>query len=120
MSGMSVANDEWKRPGAIPRRRFNHRLQLRETFLELIADHLVHVDEQADGPAQEVVRAREAPFHDGAIALGLEGELRDGAAGKGLHEIELDPDQVVRTALGDCRASVARLTVARPRRAAGC
>src|SRR5713101_2274148 len=99
----------------LPGSRFDHRLHLRQPFLEIAADHLVHVHDQVHGLRHEVVPAVQAPRHRGSLALGLEGELRGTGAGKGPHELELDPDQLARPALDDRRTALPYLMIAGPR-----
>src|SRR6266566_336917 len=94
---------------------FGRRLHAAETFLELTPEGLVHVHEEEDGPADEVVVTKHAPCDGGAIACGFERELRRVGRREGLHELELDPDQFARTALRDRHAPFADLAVAGPR-----
>src|SRR5260370_17940259 len=72
-----------------------------------------------DRLGNEFLVAGHAPRLDGPVALGLalglERELRDAGAREGLHELELDPDQVARVALHDRHPSLAHLAVADPR-----
>src|SRR5215468_9663770 len=58
--------------------------------------------------------AEHGPRDRRPIALGLERELGGAGAGHGLHEIEFDPDELGRAALGQRHAPFADLPVAGP------
>src|SRR5262245_47785646 len=110
------------RPGPVPgsyllllRLGFRYGLHGGQALLELAPEGLVHVDEQENGSAHEVVVAEHAPRHGGAIAVRLERELRRVGRREGLQELELDPDQLVGTAVRDRHAPLADLVVAGPR-----
>src|SRR5262249_19329382 len=95
-------------------RRFRHGLQVLQALLEIAAEHLVLVHEQANRPGDEIVLAEHGPRDRGAIALGLERELGRAGAGHRLHEIEPDPDELGWAALGQRHAPFADLAVAGP------
>src|SRR3954467_4274936 len=96
------------------RRRLRHRLHRRQPLLEVAAHHLVHVHEQADRLADEVLVAGHAPVHHGLVALGLEGEFREAGVLERPDEVQVDADQLGRPALGDGHAALADLVVAGP------
>src|SRR6266850_576485 len=90
------------------------RLHARQALLELAADHLVAVHEQAERLANEVILAEHAPRHDSLTAFGLEGEFRGVGRFEGLFEFELDLNQLIRTALDNRLSARADLVVAGP------
>ncbi|NJO33456.1 MAG: hypothetical protein HC869_10210, partial [Rhodospirillales bacterium] len=76
--------------------RFGNCLQAGQALFELVADHLVHVHEEAKDLAHEVVFARHRPGDFGFVLLGL--ERKDGVAGvfHRLHEVQLEADKLTR------------------------
>src|SRR5207244_5544610 len=71
---------------------FDDRLEIRETGLELRADHLVHVDEDADQFADIRRRTFHRPRHLRRVSLRHEREPGDVVSLERFDEIELDPD----------------------------
>src|SRR5258707_517429 len=96
-------------------RRFRHGLEVLQALLEITAEHLVLVHEQADRPGDEIVMAEHGPGDRRPIALGLERELGGAGAGHRLHEIEVDPDELCRAACAPLRRWRAPRTRGRPR-----
>src|SRR5688572_19845900 len=62
----------------------------------------------------EIVFAAHAPCHSGLIALGSKCELRNVSRCEMSEELEIDPDQIVRTALTDSHAPFSYLFVTIP------
>jgi len=70
-------------------RCFHDRFHFRQTLLELAADHLIHVHEQADSLGDEFIFAGHAPRHGGLIALGLKVNSAVWVAAKGFRNSSL-------------------------------
>src|SRR5688572_6879305 len=87
--------------------RFHDLLQVRQACLEIVADHLIHVDEQPHGLGAEVALAIKRPSDGGLVALRLKNELRRVRAGEWAHELQLDLDQLAWPTLHNRRASLA-------------
>src|SRR5262249_20023038 len=96
-------------------RGFRHRLHAGQSLLELATESPVHVHEEEEGAADEAVVTVHAPRHGRPLARGLERELRRVGCLERLQELEPDPDELVRPALGDRHSPLADLAVARPR-----
>src|SRR5215467_9844812 len=99
------------------RRGFGQRGHAGQALVELGTERLVHVHEEKDGPADEVLVTVHTPRHGGPLALGPERELRRIGRLERLQELELDPDQLVRPALRDRHPPFTDLLVAGPREA---
>src|SRR5215470_4233032 len=93
---------------------FGQRLDAGQAALEVVPDHLVHVEKEVDGLRHEGRAPGHAPRHHGLLSLRLEGELGRADAGERLEEFQLDPDEVARPTFHDRHAPLANLMVARP------
>src|SRR6185503_7854628 len=89
------------------------RFQVGEAGLEVLADHLVHVEEQAHQLRDERARTVHGPGDLGRLAARLEKEVGAVVALEGLLEIELDRDFRGR-GFEDLHAALPRLGVAFP------
>ena len=94
--------------------------QVIQTLLELAADHLVAVHEQADGLAEEVVGAGHRPCDPRCAGLRDEGELGCAHTLERTHEGQPHLDPLARFALGDGHGAFADIVVAGPRHRAAC
>ena len=90
-------------------------LQVGKTLLHLVADHLLAVEHDAHRLLDEVLAPAHAPGDDRLIGFRLELELRAAGVLERLGEVDLDIDQLGRTAVDDGHAALADLVIARPR-----
>src|SRR5581483_2566761 len=105
------------------RRSFGNGLHLRQTFLEIRADHFVHVHEHHYRLGDEILLAHHCPLHIRLIALWREGEVGGVRRSPRFDELELDLNEIAWVTLGDRHAAFADLIVADPaidRSVAGC
>src|SRR5579862_9537383 len=84
----------------IPARSFlyeflSDRIQIREALLELLATHIVAIDEEANGFGDEIIFAGHGPGHARLAAFRFEGEFGVVDAFERTEEFEFDLDAFV-------------------------
>ncbi len=105
---MQPVCDEWGLAVA------NGRLQIGQSNLEILADHLVHADEDADHLGEERHRSLQGPCHRGGAVLGHQGEGRGVVRFERGEEIKLEVHARHRAGGADFHASAANVPVAFP------
>ena len=86
----------------------------REAIVELIADHLLAVEDEAHCFGDEVLMSAHGPSDPGAVARGFESERGRVRALERPGEINLDVDKLGRSALDESHTPFADLVVADP------
>src|SRR5882762_8995081 len=97
------------------RLRFSDGLQIGETGLEVLADHLVHADEHAHDLRHVWTGAMHSPGDARRVAFRLEREFCEVVGFERLDEIQLDRDFRWWRCIGDLHAPLADLAVTLPR-----
>src|SRR4051812_14243029 len=93
---------------------FRRGLQVRETSLEVIADHAVHAEENTYELRDVRTRTTHGPGHVGGVAFRLEHEFGDVVAFERFDEVELDGDLRGCRCIDDLHAPLADFAVALP------
>src|SRR5581483_1063268 len=95
-------------------RRARDCVQLHQPLLELLADHVITVDEQPNGFGNEAIPSGHGPSDTGLAIFRFERELGNVRAFKWPHKIQPKPDQFIELALGDSHAAFTDVLIAGP------